>query len=551
MMSRESANPATVAAHWLAAGDADAAFEHLKRAAEDAERALAFVRAASLYGRAAQLVAERGKDADELRTREAECLWQAGEVVRAAEVWLELSSGASHERALLLRRRAGEALLHAGRARAAYTLSRDVVRAHGLRWPDTTGAALVHLMRSHLSALLRPRPPRPSEESRARADVLFAACTGLIRMDPLRAAALQAQLYEIARGSSDRSLRALAVMTEVPLASFPGAWAKGRIARLLPEIDEAARRAGDSRTLLRARVLRAFAHVYVGEVAQAADALDDTVEQLERAGLGGSWEATASTSLRLFARFYLGRFEALRTLALESAALAAARGDRLGVAIASLRHSIYAWLVRDDLAEAERRIARESDAWRHEPYVLPHHHEALARAHVALYRGEALDAYRVVRADVTRAAHAGVLLSQFVRVDALAFLGRAAVASLGARDDSAALRAVASATCAALYAERSPLGLALRRLIEAARTVADRPGAAPAALRDAARACERRGLLMHARAARWQAARLEGGPRAVRERGELERWAERSGVVNPARVYAALVPVPSHRNANG
>jgi hypothetical protein len=237
-----------------------------------------------------------------------------------------------------------------------------------------------------------------------------------------------------------------------------------------------------------------------------------------------------STNLRLFVRFYLGDLRALRELVTTVASDCLVRRNRFGLAHSAIRHSVFAWLAMDDPAEAERRLSVGMQGFRGERYALVHHLEAIARAHLALYSGDCQLAYRIVRRDLPRAIRSGVLLSQFVRIDAIAALGRAAAA--------AAHRRTAVVACALLRTERSPWANALARLTTAALV---EPSAAAARFRDAAGDCAAIGLALHARAARWQAARLAG---SSRQSQAIERDARGDGIARPERIFQAIAPYP-------
>jgi hypothetical protein len=278
----------------------------------------------------------------------------------------------------------------------------------------------------------------------------------------------------------------------------------------------------------------AFSHVYRGELATACRALERTIDTLERIGLGGSWAAIATIALQLFLHFYLGNLRELRELATRTSAECLVRGNRLGLAHSAFRHSVFAWLALDDIDEAERRLTAAGRGTGERRYSLMHHLEAIAHVNLALYRGDVERGYRIIRRDITRALRSGVLLSQFVRIDAVACLARAAAA--------VANRPVVIAATAALRAERSRWANALAGL-----TLASLEDPAPAArrFRSVATTCNTLGMRLHADAARWHAARLDDSPA---EQQAIEHRASAAGIARPDRMFRALVPCPDREH---
>src|SRR5262249_31153754 len=142
------ADPEALFAHFVAAGDTARALSFAEVAADRADSALAFGRAAALYEKAIELrrARERAPDlAPDLPpplAKRAHALANAGRGAEAARVYLEACEGASAEEALDLRRRAAEQFLRSGHIDAGIAAVQEVLRAVDLSLPKTPARAL-------------------------------------------------------------------------------------------------------------------------------------------------------------------------------------------------------------------------------------------------------------------------------------------------------------------------------------------------------------------------------------------------------------------------
>ncbi len=193
--------------HFREAGDEESAREHALRAAEAADGALAFLRAASLY-RAA--IALRAGPADVLYGRLGDALANAGRGADAADAYMEAAAIAPARQATDLLRTAAEHYLKSGLEQRGLEVLKRVLAEVGLAYPESTEAAIAsivwHEARLRVASLVRRvhRPQSLSSPKLARIDAAFTAATGLAMTDLLR--------------SSDFASRALLLALEAGVA---------------------------------------------------------------------------------------------------------------------------------------------------------------------------------------------------------------------------------------------------------------------------------------------------------------------------------------------
>ena len=211
--------------HCLGAGDSERALRFVEIAADRAEGALAFDRAAALYRKAIDL---RGDAPQPLRKKLAHALANAGRGVEAARAYLDATRDAPADESLDLRRRAAEQLLRAGHIDDGLHTLGDVLADVGLELPKTPMRALASLVFRRAQLALRGTgfterdgASLPSADL-ARIDVCWSVGNGLGAVDIVRGADFQARhlLLALRAGEPYRIARALA--WEAILAAMEG-----------------------------------------------------------------------------------------------------------------------------------------------------------------------------------------------------------------------------------------------------------------------------------------------------------------------------------------
>ncbi len=178
--------------HLLGAGEPGRAGLYALRAAAQAERALAFDKAARLYAIAVVHHGQTDSDKRELLLRWGDALVNAGRSAEAANVYLETSMLADGEQAEEFRRKAGIQLVLGGQIEEGIETLRETLRAMGVALPENFTDALHEVKTLH--AELQRRGLRFVECSGAqiRVDVLA-------RLDALWSLALGLLLNELDR----------------------------------------------------------------------------------------------------------------------------------------------------------------------------------------------------------------------------------------------------------------------------------------------------------------------------------------------------------------
>jgi hypothetical protein len=535
----DQADPEALALHWREAGERERAAEYAAQAAEKAARALAFDRAAQLYGECLLLGLARDRKGRDLRIKRAHALVNAGRGAEAAAIYTEAAADASPTDALDLRRRAAEQLLRSGHVAAGLEALRTVLAAVGMRLADTPARALSSLLWRR--ARLRLRGLRFTERSEeqlpaemlTRIDTCWSVAAGLSMVDTIRSADFQARhlLLALEAGEPYRIARALAV--EAGLVATGGKKAEARAQQLVDAASELAQRIRHPHAIGMAEIAAGVAAYQTGRWSEASSRCE-AADRLFREGcVGVAWEIVTGKLFRLNALYYTGELAALQRESTAALKEVEERGDLYASTTLRVRPLHYALLAADDPTAARLRADEAMRQWTPQAFHAQHYYHMVALAHADLYEGDGAAAWRRLTAQWRALQGSLFLRVQVVRVEALSLRGRAALAAAVARPrEAAGLTRVALESAAAL--EREPLGWAraLALLLRAGvARLTGHPAEVAAHLDEAAQRFGEAGMPLHA----WVARRW-------RDPAGCDAWMASEWVRRPDRLSALLAP---------
>jgi serine/threonine protein kinase len=542
-----AADPESLALHLLGAGEKEAAAKYAARAAEEAAKKLAFAQAVRLYDLAVTSMDPGSGEVNEVLVRLARTLEASGRGLQAALAYRKAAVHAQGLERVELERAAAEQLLTCGQIDEGARALGRVLDAAGMWRPHTVLSALLWglALRVVLRVVgLRFRERSAEEVDRVdhvRIEALYAVVIGLAFVNAAYGISAQARhvLLALRRGDRRQIMRA-AAMESVSVAARGGPeTARERefaaIAdRLTESIDDP-----DLRALRDAvRCLRLFLR---GEWKAALFGLDELYDNYPviRAG----WHSNAHL-FSLWALAFLGRMAELRLRLPARLADAEERGDLYTSVSLRIGHSNAVWLAADEVDVARKHLRDAMAVWSESAFFLQHYRAMLAEASIELYAGDGARAYDIVARAWPKLRRSLLMLTQYVRADALYLRARCAIADAAGQGSHRAARIAEAARLARrLRTERMPWTEPLAAIVTAAVAHARGDRAATvAALRETISRAEAADMLLHAAAARLQLGKLLGGDEGgVLEREALE-WMAAQQIVAPARFAAMLVP---------
>jgi serine/threonine protein kinase len=535
-------DPEALTVHWREAAEPVKAGHFARLAAEKAERALAFDRAARFYQQCLDLGASGGGQAQELRVRLAHALANAGRGQEAGVAYLQAAAEARPADALDLRRRGAEQLLRAGHLDEGIRALQSVLDEVKLSMAPTPMRALTSLLFKRAQVRLRGYRFTERHESQitaeqlTRIDTCWAAAAGLSTFDTIRAAEFQAHhlILALRAGEPYRVARALAM--EAGLAATGGQGGVTRAEQLLQIsgglADRLSHPHAQGLTKLASGVT-AFQH---GDWREAQRRMDEAQATFRDKCSGVAWEMTTAELFRLSSLTMMGEIPALRQTVPAVIQAAESRGDLYATTNVRVRHMLFQLLADDNVDRAQREVEEAMRKWSPPGYMSQHYYYLAALASIDLYRGDAKRAWERICESWPQLERSLFLRVQFIRIDALCLRARCALAAAPPGPQGSALRRKAAGDAARIGKERVSWAAGLAGMLDACRLAGDGDtDAGKKRLLEAARKLQAADMNLYAHCAL----------RRAGEADESDRWMEQQEIRNPAKMAAVLIPFPA------
>lgn len=543
-----------LATHWRGAGDLDRARSYTITAANDATHALAFDRAATLYGQALELRtvgSEPGRR--DLYAKLGAALANAGRGALAAKAFQSAAKRAQGAESLELRRMAADQLLRSGHFDAGLSAIAGVLASVGMKLPSAPWVALIYFLVLRFFISLRGLGfvERHSTEiapaELTRVDVCWSVAFGVGLVDNIRASAFQARHLALAlrTGEPYRVARALAI--EVGYCGRGGSKSRATTDRVLQIALTHAEKTGNPHAMGLTFAMSGVASYLSGGFRKGLESCDRAERILRDECTGTAWEID---SVRTFAIACLSQLGELRGLKERHAVYlrdALDRGDLFGAVNLRVGHSSLRWLVDDDPNGARADIAGAMAEWSKQGFHIEHYYELLAITQADLYAGDGGRAYaRIVE---RWSAYKRSLLQTVEMLGAMALQlrGRSALAAAAAATngkDTSALLASATRDARAVGRIRAGWAAPVSGLLLAGIAVTKRASdeRAITLLRSAVSGFDAAEMALYAAAARRRLGGVIGGDEGASLIRTADEWMTAQTVRNPARMTAMLAP---------
>jgi hypothetical protein len=539
-----------LAVHAEGARDEERAAKYLVLAAEEAAAALAFDRAARLYGRALAVTSDRNPRFEELKTRRADMLTNAGRGSEAAAEYLAVPAQDEFTK-LRLRTKAGQQLLFSGFIDRGLDVYRTVLAAAGMRWPKTQLQTIAMFVAERLRLTLRGFKTHERDESSIdanqliRLDTSWSVAVGLSTVDPPRGSVFQTRHLRLAldAGEPNRLVRALA--TETAYSAAPGEPTRRRAEKLLRRSRDLAGRLSSPAASAYADFGEGIASHLLGEWQRGAAVLERAEETFLQSCTGVMWEIDTSRLFSLRCRWFLGDTALIVSRTPRLLRDAEERGDQYFRTMIHVCLSPYARMVEDAADAAVADLEGAMRDWSPSDLQYQHIWYVRAMADVALYRNDVGTARSVIEDFWPRLKKSLLWRVQFTRVSVMDVRARAALAA--ARQSTGAEReeliGLASKMARDIDTEKTLWGKPFASIIKAAvATLRNDRQSASAALVEAARRAERCSMRLYEAAARIRLAEVESSPKNVADATANRESMSSRGIRNPEALARMLVP---------
>jgi serine/threonine protein kinase/tetratricopeptide (TPR) repeat protein len=543
----DNAAPETLAIHWGGAGESEKALDYTRIAADQAEKALAFDRAARLWRRCLDLLPPRSSEAVAIRSRLGDALANAGRGPEAANAYLSAAAeGSDDDDVVQFYARAAGQLLRSGHVDSSIEVLRRAVAELDLPLPETPRAAFLSLVRQRVLIRLRGlgfkqrRESEIPERDLTRVDISWALAVGFGLIDVVRGAEFQARHLRLALATGELGRVARALAVEVAYRFTAGSRGGGSAGKALALAEDLARRMGEPPLLLGINTLMAG----IGGVCEgrwrAADESCRRAEAILRDRCSGvGWELSSARIMGLWALWYLGRVGEVIGRLPDVLREAEDRGDLYAVTSYRTFFTPMALLAADRPEQATLEGGDAMRRWSQRGFHFQHYFHLFASTQVHLYRGDHQAAHQGV-SEAWPLLESSLLLSvQQNKVEALHFRARAELAHARATNNSALIK-TALKRARAIEKERTGWADGLALLVRAAGEDAlGRLDRSRTALEEAITRLDAADMQLFAAAARRRLAMLSGAAGQV---SEAEDALRALGCSNPAPMADMLVP---------
>ncbi|MFO0676140.1 MAG: protein kinase [Polyangiaceae bacterium] len=424
-----------LAVHWREAGDLQRAADFAQKAAERADLALAFDRAANYFRMALDLAAPEGKERRTLLVHWGNALANGGRSQEAAEAFRSAAEGATPVEARELARRSAENLLRSGHIDDGLSELRRVLEAVNLSYPETTRSVIASLLWSKTKLGLRGLSFDPKLESRiapdvlARIDACWAATTGLWVVDQLRGVEFLYRHLLMAFDAREptRVVRGLAFHAIATVAM--GAKARPTSRKILELAHARSNELGTPYTKALLAQAEGTVGYLVGDWNHALEHGRVAIDLLRNTCRGVAWELATTRQLLFWSLAFTGKLQELSGLSGSNLRETLEAGDHY--AAMSIRSGLpnVVWLMEDDPTRARLEADAAIAVWSKAGVFLQHLMDLVAQVNIDLYQGATGKAWERVRTARKSLDEAGILRVEFNRILFLDVEGRAALAS--------------------------------------------------------------------------------------------------------------------------
>lgn len=535
--------------HYRSADERERACHFAVIAAERAQAALAFVRAAALYREAVSLTADGDRErSGQLEEKLGTALMFAGRGAEAAEAFLRAMESATTERATDLRAQAMTQLLGAGHLRRAFE---ELVRAEGalgMTFPRSNLRAIWMLVSRKLRMKLDDEAlrvlPHASLDQAAlrRVDDLYNVATALSTVDFLRGGAYTAEATLRALKTHDPARLACALAIE-SIRSAGDNKKPARTQWIIDRSEELARTSGEPYPLAAAIGTAGVSRYLEGRFREAVQ-LTKEAQQIHRERLKGAraWDYWTMVLFELRAAAEVGDLHALIQRVPETIRDAEERGDLYVKNMARVARLTWTWLAPDQLDAAREQVALSEREWVQDGYQLMHYYRLMSRTEMALYDGSAA-ACEQAWTELSQQWKPMSLVRkiQTCRVQALSLRARVAL-QLAKHRAAPKLLARARADASDLCKENAAWARALGQLTLGCVASFESASAAQTLLEATAQGFESEQLRVYAAVTRKLVGRLRGGPEGLGAQAQADAQLRAAGVVSPDAFLRMLAP---------
>src|SRR5262245_48053597 len=254
--------------------------------------------------------------------------------------------------------------------------------------------------------------------------------------DPIRGADFQTYdlILALRAGEPYRVSRALG--WDAAHVAMLGLWMRKRVMRQLEAAEGLARRVDRPHALGMTLMSRGVVAYFHGDFAECQRCTEAAITIFRDQCTGASWELETCNAFAMWPLYFRGEYAELTRRFARLIGEVRERGARLAEADLTTFGGPFVWLAADDPDGAARAVQGVMGEWSKQDFQVQHFTTLTAEAQIALYRGDAAEAFSRVTSQWNGLADAMLLRVEIVRIYMLHLRARCALAA--ARDGNRA-----------------------------------------------------------------------------------------------------------------
>lgn len=547
-------DPERLAKHFQIAGNRDKASDYTIAAAQQADQALAFERAAQLYRQSLELKPSKDPSTTSIKIKLGNALSNAGQGAEAAKAYLAASTNSNRQELFKLQYKAAEQFLNAGHIDEGLDLLNVVLKKADMKLTNNRSILILSIILGRIKLWLKGFNYKECDESEispkllTAIDICWTATDSLVAIDVIQATYFQTKhiLLTLKAGEPYRLVRALAF--ENIYSSLSGINNKTRTEKLSQKLVNLAKQVNKPELFAMANFSRSGVMYMYGDWQTSWELFKagEKITQEECVGENYSFALRGidnSITLALRNLFYLGNINELLLRLPPLLNDAEYRNNlfvltNLNTIILYIKH-----LAADDPEKAYKDLGQVSDLWTKRGFHIQHYWRTLAYGEIGLYSGKGLVTWEQLKIHWVALKKSFTLKSQNSLIEALQLQARTALAASKEVANPETFLKIAQKNAKQILQEKSLYGDAWATLIIASVLAArGKRQLAIDSLVQAEKKFESANMGLYLAATRYRRGELLGNDEGKALISDSHNWISNQKIKNPGRMVNMLVP---------
>lgn len=546
-------DPERLAKHFQLAGEQEKACTYTINAAQQADEALAFDRAAQLYQQTLNLNSTSSLNTVSVKIKLGKALANLGKGVDSARAYLAATADSDRQGILELQHRAAEQFLNAGYIEEGIDLLKEVLSKVGMKLSETQNQAFLSILIGRVKLWLRGMKYQKRAESEISAeelkkiDVCWTVVDSIGNVNPVEALNFQTKhiLLALEIGEPYRLVRAMNF--ECFFSGFSGTRSKAKTTKLVEMTTNLAKEVNKPELLAMVKFIIGAVAYLEGDWKKAFDFFKIGEEITEKQCLNENYAFAlrgidVMSVFLLRTAFYLGNINAFLLRLSERLKDAESRNNLL-VSTHLKSFAVYIkYLVADEPEKAYKELEEMTDLWTKRGFHVQYYWKMVAYTEISLYLGKGKVAWDYLAAEWPKLKKSMMLKTQIVLVESLQLQARVALAA--AKDlSSNSYLSLAEKNAKRILKEKTLCGDAWAELILA--SVALAKGNTKLALNylnEAEKKFTSADMMLYLAATQYRRGQLLANTEGNNLIEQADKWMRSQKIKNPKQILDMLAP---------